>query len=836
MVAILILTRSRRLWQAANPKWVRARRNNRLTGSIPTELGGQVKLQTLVLSGNRLEGAIPPELGQLSDLKYLWLHDNRLTGRIPTQLGSLANLLHLMLSDNRLEGSIPSELGQLSALTHLWLHNNRLAGVIPPQLASLTGLTQLKLAGNRLAGAVTLTGLPAAIAEDAGATSIVVTAALDAGAVWAAGHDIDGSPAANRPVARNLRLAARASGTAGAVGFAATPPPAFAIPSGANNANATLVITPRDNTRDNVDETVLISVAGVGAPDVANLTLAAADTYTIALEDDDPPDVVLILTPSVIIENGGVSVVTARLTAPSPADTTITVATAPVPPSTDDDCRQDGATLTIAAGQTASSGAVTITALDNNVDTPDRQARVSATATNTDEDGVSTDHATAMLTIADDDRSAGLTFAPNSLTVTEGGRTEYRLRLADPPMATVTVTARVSDAGALRLALGPNSRPSESVAIVFNASNWSATRAIRIIGLADDDTRDEAAFIAHRARSDDVFYEGVTSDLTVSVLDDDKGTSIPPPDLQPSPTPTPAPTATPTPTPAPAPTPTAAPTPAPTPTPTPAPTPTPTAMPTPVPTPTPTPAPTPTPTAMPTPVPTPTPTPTPAPTPTPTATPTPMPTPAPTPVPTPTLAPIPTPAPVAAAAPAPMPTPTHAWSSGGDNGPPSATPTPTPTLVPTPPTPTLVLPASVTPAPGSNTLAAASSANSNAHSGSIPVSTPTPTAAPKPIPTPTPTPIPTPTAAPVAAARATSAAPSTPNPAPSPLPAATPTPLPAPTLPPLPTPTGTTPPPEPASSPPADDPLFPLWLLAALAALLAAVIAMLVWLWRRRRG
>ena len=325
-----------------------------------------------------------------------------------------------MLSGNRLDGSIPSELGQLSALTHLRLHNNRLAGVIPPQLASLTGLTQLKLAGNRLAGAVTLTGLPAAIAEDAGAATIVVNAALDAGAVWAAGHDIDGSPAANRPAARNLRLAARASGTAGAVTFAATPPPAFAIPSGANSANATLVITPRDNTRDNIDETVLVSVAGVGAPDVANLTLAAADTYTIALADDDPPDVVLTLTPSVIIENGGVSVVTARLTAPSPADTTITVTTVPVPPSTDDDCRQDGATLTIAAGQTASSGAVTITALDNNVDTPDRQARVSATAINTDEDGVSTDHATAMLTIADDDRSAGLTFAPNSLTVTEG--------------------------------------------------------------------------------------------------------------------------------------------------------------------------------------------------------------------------------------------------------------------------------------------------------------------------------------------------------------------------------------------------------------------------------
>ena len=57
-----------------------------LTGSIPTELGEVVNLNTLLLDGNRLSGEIPSELGNLTNLRVLDLEGNQLTGCVPSAL------------------------------------------------------------------------------------------------------------------------------------------------------------------------------------------------------------------------------------------------------------------------------------------------------------------------------------------------------------------------------------------------------------------------------------------------------------------------------------------------------------------------------------------------------------------------------------------------------------------------------------------------------------------------------------------------------------------------------------------------------------------------------
>ena len=66
----------------------------RLTGKVPSELGGLSNLRSLYLYGHQLTGPIPMELGGLAKLESLYLHDNQLTGPIPSELelGSLANL------------------------------------------------------------------------------------------------------------------------------------------------------------------------------------------------------------------------------------------------------------------------------------------------------------------------------------------------------------------------------------------------------------------------------------------------------------------------------------------------------------------------------------------------------------------------------------------------------------------------------------------------------------------------------------------------------------------------------------------------------------------------
>jgi Leucine-rich repeat (LRR) protein len=127
---------------------------NKLTGTIPTELGNLSQLKSLDLYRNELAGTIPTELGNLSNLTWLFLHNNDLTGTIPTELGNLSNLTRLYLSTNDLTGTIPTELGNLSNLTSLSLSGNELTGTIPTELGNLSNLGELYLHNNELTGTI----------------------------------------------------------------------------------------------------------------------------------------------------------------------------------------------------------------------------------------------------------------------------------------------------------------------------------------------------------------------------------------------------------------------------------------------------------------------------------------------------------------------------------------------------------------------------------------------------------------------------------------------------------------------------------------------------------
>ncbi|MBC6472703.1 MAG: putative Ig domain-containing protein [Hormoscilla sp. GM102CHS1] len=106
-------------------------RENRLRGTLPSELGSLSNLESLSLLDNGLRGTLPSELGSLSNLESLSLLDNGLRGTLPSELGSLSNLQHLILSKNSLRGTLPSELGDLSNLQWLWLEENSLRGTLP---------------------------------------------------------------------------------------------------------------------------------------------------------------------------------------------------------------------------------------------------------------------------------------------------------------------------------------------------------------------------------------------------------------------------------------------------------------------------------------------------------------------------------------------------------------------------------------------------------------------------------------------------------------------------------------------------------------------------------
>ena len=151
--------------------------NNRLSGSIPTELAGLTSIVDLVLGHNQLSGTIPTQLGTLPNVVNLWLEGNQLTGPLPAELTQLTTLEALGVQDNRLSGTLPPRLLRIPALrtlyvssnlftgpiptdvaasnlTDLWLQDNDLSGTIPKELGSITTLRTLYLQENALTGPI----------------------------------------------------------------------------------------------------------------------------------------------------------------------------------------------------------------------------------------------------------------------------------------------------------------------------------------------------------------------------------------------------------------------------------------------------------------------------------------------------------------------------------------------------------------------------------------------------------------------------------------------------------------------------------------------------------
>jgi hypothetical protein len=68
------------------------------------------------------------------------LYNNKLTGSLPTEVGELVGLTALELGTNQLSGMVPNQIGQLKSLKTLLLDNNNLTGTVPAGVCSLTGL------------------------------------------------------------------------------------------------------------------------------------------------------------------------------------------------------------------------------------------------------------------------------------------------------------------------------------------------------------------------------------------------------------------------------------------------------------------------------------------------------------------------------------------------------------------------------------------------------------------------------------------------------------------------------------------------------------------------
>ena len=362
---------------------------------------------------------------------------------------------------------------------------------------------------------VELSVSPGTVAEDGGATEIEVTAALS------------GDTAFGEAKTVTVAVGAGSDSATEGTDYATVADQTITIGAGESSGTVIFTLTPRQDTTSEGDEAISLTPTVAGVAETFGLTPA-----TIDLTDDEAlPVVALALSPASIDESGASNsaTVTAMLTGVvSSEDIVLTVAAAPGTNAEAADYRLAGTTLTIPAGQSTSTGTVTITAVDNAVDAANKAVTVSATVSGGNGVAAPED---VTLTITDDD-DAGVTVTPTSVRVTEasgaGNTATYEVVLDRAPTADVTITVTSGDTDAATVDTDTITSGLQST-LTFTSSNWETAQEVTITGVDDnvDQNPDRTLTISHSAASSDTDYNAINiADVAVTVVDDDGGPTI----------------------------------------------------------------------------------------------------------------------------------------------------------------------------------------------------------------------------------------------------------------------------------------------------------------------
>ncbi|KAE8124667.1 hypothetical protein FH972_019532 [Carpinus fangiana] len=116
---------------------------NRLTGSIPKELGNITTLKNFTVEFNQLSGNLPPELGDMSSIERFRISDNFFSGKIPDYIQNWTKLEKLLLSLNYFTGELPDSFAGLITLKDFRISDNRFSGKIPNYIQNWKKLGKL---------------------------------------------------------------------------------------------------------------------------------------------------------------------------------------------------------------------------------------------------------------------------------------------------------------------------------------------------------------------------------------------------------------------------------------------------------------------------------------------------------------------------------------------------------------------------------------------------------------------------------------------------------------------------------------------------------------------
>ena len=463
----------------------------RLTGSGGTEL--TVSLES---AGTRRFRAVAPSGAPFDMVLPVSVANGSIVGGATTVTIRAGSVHSEAVEVTRAEGSmaaVTTDLGTLPSPPPYRRVRGRYGWGVGHKgyvLAKDTNLP-LRLVAADGAAAVTLALSESRIAEDAGSTA--VTAAL--------------GEATDADITLQVSAAAVAPTLPG--DFRLSKDRVLTIAAGQTESSGTVTVSAVDNDRYAGERTVEVAATVVTGSAVP----PAAQTLTIE-EDDPPPPVELVLTPPEIEENGGRTVVTAAVTGPAlGAPITLTVAVRPVADAVASDFALHGATLTIVAQATESTGEVQVTALDNDVDSVPKELLVSATL-----DGLPgvEPPLSQVLTIVDDDPAATVALDLSDSEIAENdGSTLVTARLDRATSATTVVTVSVVADPAFA---GDLTQSGSTLTIAAAAT--ASTGTVRISAVDNDSDEADKRIIVHGAAVSGLEVTGPAA-VPLTIVDDD---------------------------------------------------------------------------------------------------------------------------------------------------------------------------------------------------------------------------------------------------------------------------------------------------------------------------
>ena len=280
----------------------------------------------------------------------------------------------------------------------------------------------------------------------------------------------------------------------------------LSIPAGEYSATAVLTITPVDDNLHEGTEQLAVRAAN-SDPGLA------VNGVRIPILDDDPQPTTITLSLSHATLSEQVKTWWVNVTATLEGASTLatdTVITTQLDPQGIARNTYGGilkSELRIEAGQSTSTAEMLLTNIDDQVDDADETLVIGGTVSDP-----SLTVTPASLVITDDD-TYGVTIWPTTLSVREGRRNNYNVKLDTEPTATVTVTIDLpADAG---FTVNPGT-------LTFTPQSWG-TKYVIVSGTQDEDAADEAAAtITHSIiTTDELYRNAATSDVSITVRDDE---------------------------------------------------------------------------------------------------------------------------------------------------------------------------------------------------------------------------------------------------------------------------------------------------------------------------